>query len=81
MGCKELAGLRSERPLRSQVVAVAAVAVAELDIVDRLLVEGIEVAEVHNMVEEPDTATAVEQDAEEVGIVEVAGRMDSEVRP
>ena len=78
MGCKELAGLRSERPLRSRVVAVA---VAELDIVDRLLVEGIEVAEVRSMVEEPDTASAVEQDAEEVGIVEVAGRMDFEVRP
>ena len=78
MGCKELAGLRSERPLRSQVVAVA---VAELDIVDRLLVEGIEVAEVRSRVEEPDTAAAAEQDAEEVGIVEVAGRMDFEVRP
>lgn len=74
----ELAGLRSERPLRSQVVAVA---VAELDIVDRLLVEGIEVAEVRSRVEEPDTAAAAEQDAEEVGIVEVAGRMDFEVRP
>lgn len=77
----ELAGLRSERPLRTQVVAVAAVAVAELDIVDRLLVEGIEVAEVRSRVEETDTAAAAEQDAEEVGIVEVAGRMDFEGRP